>query len=100
MRTRLATLKGSDSVDSVDGYVVEPLRLAPRTSFTEVLDGDARPHPPPPFVNRSSALPLLSTKQTPRAVALTKPSGTTANAALAAAGSVSSVAARRASHSA
>ena len=98
MRTRLATLKGSTSVD---GYVLEP-GLAPRTeeAFTEEADGDARPPPPPPFVNRSSALPLLSTKQTQRAVALTKPSGTTANAALAAAGSVSYVAARRASHSA
>ena len=99
MRTRLATLKGLKGSTSVDGYVVEP-GLAPRTCFTEEADGDARPFPPPPFINRSSALPLLSTKQTQRATALTKPSGTTANAALAAAGSVSSVAARRASHSA
>mmetsp|Transcript_8041 Transcript_8041/g.33620 ORF Transcript_8041/g.33620 Transcript_8041/m.33620 type:complete len:281 (+) Transcript_8041:1877-2719(+) len=84
-RTRLATLKGGDAFEVPDAT---DARKVPSSV------------PSRAFCNKNSALPLRSTKHTQSEVALTNPSGTNANAARVFSGCASSVAAKRASHSA
>ena len=88
-RTRLATLKGGDVFVCPDAFSTPKKALFSPSSV-----------PSRSFRKKNSALPLRSTKQTQSEVALTNPSGTDANAARVFSGWSSSVAARRANHSA